>query len=497
MAEQEPTRNVRPDTRDTDSSSSRDVSPAIGVRSLETGVEDIELSVEGTIPDWLRGTLLRNGPAKFDFADQTVNHWFDGHAMLHRFEITADGVTYTNRFLQSNAHTEAERDGKLSYSEFATDPCRDLFERVFVMFSGPEPADNAVVNIDRHADRFIAMTETPMPVEFDPETLETLGPFEYDDDLPGLVTTAHPHRDFERDVTINYVTQFGRTSRYLVYELDDEDTSREPIGSIEADAPAYMHSFGMTDRYLILVEFPLVVNPLRLRFSGKPFIENYEWKPDRPVRFNVMDRETGDIVTTLRTDAFFAFHHVNAFEKDGEIVVDIQVYPDASIIDRLYLDEFRSSSPRFPEFAESELRRYRLPIDGDEVSQRTLYEGAFDLPNIHYREFNTREYDYAYGVSVHDDRPGDFLNQLVKVDVTSETATTWYQDGAYPGEPIFVPDPDADYEDDGVVLSVVLDARGERSFLLILDAGTFAEIGRAEVPHAIPFGFHGQFARHL
>ena len=476
---------------------SKDVSPAVGVRSLNTELENVELSVEGTIPEWLRGTLLRNGPAKFDFDEQTVNHWFDGHAMLHKFEITADGVTYTNRFLESDAHTEAERDGKLSFGEFATDPCRDLFERVFVLFSPPEPTDNALVNIDRHADRFRAMTEAPMPVEFDPETLETRGPFEFDDDISGRLTTAHPHRDFDRDVTINYVTQFGRTSRYLVYELDDEDTSRDPIGSIEVDKPAYMHSFGMTDRYLILAEFPLVVNPLRLRFSSRPFIQNYEWKPDRPVQFNVMDRETGDIVTTLETDAFFAFHHVNAFENGDEIVVDIQVYPDASIIDRLYLDEFRSSNPRFPELAESELRRYRLPIDGGEVSQRTLYEGAFDLPNIHYEEYNTREYDYAYGVSVHDDHSGDFLNQLVKVDVTSETVTTWYQDGAYPGEPIFVPDPDADREDDGVVLSVVLDAESKRSFLLILEARAFDEIGRAEVPHAIPFGLHGQFARHL
>jgi carotenoid cleavage dioxygenase-like enzyme len=53
--------------------------------------------------------------------------------------------------------------------------------------------------------------------------------------------------------------------------------------------------------------------------------------------------------------------------------------------------------------------------------------------------------------------------------------------------------PDAAREDDGVVLSVVLDGATERSCLLVLDAATFAELARAEVPHAIPFGFHGQF----
>jgi beta,beta-carotene 9',10'-dioxygenase len=46
-----------------------------------------------------------------------------------------------------------------------------------------------------------------------------------------------------------------------------------------------------------------------------------------------------------------------------------------------------------------------------------------------------------------------------------------------------------------VILSVVLDAATERSFLLMLDAATFEEVARAEAPHHIPFGFHGQYFR--
>lgn len=45
----------------------------------------------------------------------------------------------------------------------------------------------------------------------------------------------------------------------------------------------------------------------------------------------------------------------------------------------------------------------------------------------------------------------------------------------------------------GVVLSVVLDTNGATSFLLVLAAGSFAELGRAHVPQAIPFGFHGRY----
>jgi carotenoid cleavage dioxygenase-like enzyme len=46
-----------------------------------------------------------------------------------------------------------------------------------------------------------------------------------------------------------------------------------------------------------------------------------------------------------------------------------------------------------------------------------------------------------------------------------------------------------------VVLSVVLDASAGHSFLLVLDASSFEEIARADAPHHIPFGFHGQYFR--
>ena len=70
-----------------------------------------------------------------------------------------------------------------------------------------------------------------------------------------------------------------------------------------------------------------------------------------------------------------------------------------------------------------------------------------------------------------------------------------FEAGHYPGEPVFVSRPGAEAEDDGVLLSVVLDAAAERSYLLILDAADLSELARAEAPHHIPFSFHGQFDR--
>jgi len=59
----------------------------------------------------------------------------------------------------------------------------------------------------------------------------------------------------------------------------------------------------------------------------------------------------------------------------------------------------------------------------------------------------------------------------------------WQAEGGYPGEPVFVAAPDATAEDDGVILSVMLNANTNRSCLLILDAHSFTEIAHAEAPH--------------
>jgi len=87
-----------------------------------------------------------------------------------------------------------------------------------------------------------------------------------------------------------------------------------------------------------------------------------------------------------------------------------------------------------------------------------------------------------------------WLDRIVRADVAERTSTEWHEPDCWPGEPVFVGRPGAREEDDGVLLSVVLDGRRDTSFLLVLDATTLTELARAEVPHHIPFSFHGRFA---
>jgi carotenoid cleavage dioxygenase-like enzyme len=137
------------------------------------------------------------------------------------------------------------------------------------------------------------------------------------------------------------------------------------------------------------------------------------------------------------------------------------------------------------------VRRIVVDPASSKVRQRDLCEGNFELPRIDYESSNGRPYRYAYGVGVRNPARGSFLDRLGKLDVERGDQRHWHEEGAYPGEPVFVRRPGARRADDGVVLSVVLDSRRRTSFLLVLDARDMSEIARAAVPHHIPFGFHG------
>ncbi|NDJ63172.1 MAG: carotenoid oxygenase family protein, partial [Chloroflexi bacterium] len=466
-------------------------------KGFETQPQEIQvdqLPVHGEIPAWLNGTLIRSTPAQFEVNGQSYRHWFDGLAMLHAFTLNNGSVGYANRYLQSRAYIENNREGRIKYGEFATDPCRSLFSRVFSFFQQSQLGGNTNVSITRLADEYIMRTEYPMSTKFDPQTLETLGVYDHGG-MNGQLTSAHPHHDFDRRTDYNYQLDLGRENAYNFYGLPG-GANPKLVARIPAQKPAYLHSFGMSEQYLVLVEFPFrLPSALSLLLTNKPFIENYRWMPEEGTRFTVIDKDSGEIVARAETEPFFCFHHVNAFVDDGELIVDLCAYDDHTIINTLYLDNLTKSDGNVA--IHSFLRRYRLPLkngtsSGGSVKFDQVSATSFELPRFNYRPHVGKPYRYVYGAGTHSNSH-DFINQLVKIDLESGETKIWHADGTYPGEPIFVGAPDAAAEDDGVILAVVLDSGSGKSFLLLLDAASFAERARAEVPQHIPFGFHGQF----
>jgi carotenoid cleavage dioxygenase-like enzyme len=469
----------------------------------------VELPVRGALPPWLDGALLRNGPAKFeavapDGTRTPLRHWFDGQAMLHRFAVHGGRVHYTSRYVDTPGSRAIREEGRITAREFATDPCASVFQRVRTIFrSGAATTANPLVNVVRMGEEYAALTEVPLPVRFDPETLATLGVAGYRDDLRGQVTTAHPHADPATGDLVNVLLDFGMRSTYRVYRQRPGSPAREQVAAYRTARPSYLHSFAVTPHYAVLALFPFRVNPLALLLGGRPFAENFRWEPEAGTDLVVLNLRDGSVRGVYPTRPLFAFHQINAYEDgERELVLDLCAYPDAGVVEALYLDRLRSGAP-VPAALPT---RIRIDLDSGRVDVAELSDEPLELPAIDYRRHNGRAYRTVFGAGSQERSgasAGDFLDQLVRLDTESGTYKLWREDGCYPGEPVFVPAPGGESADaeavaragEGVLLSVVLDSRTERSFLLALDAVEFTELARAEAPAAVPFGFHGLWQR--
>ncbi len=461
----------------------------LGFTSVPNEIRADRLPVTGTLPDWLAGTLIRNGPGKFEIGDYRMRSWFNGLAMLHAFTFGGGEVSYTNRYLRSETYQRAERDKQFFGKQFGPDPCGELFGQYFAEFS-PNVTDNNGVNVARLTDRFVALTESPIAMQFDPRTLATLGPAPFSNPVDVEIATPHPHRDVPGAALLNYGTTMGEQSAYQVFYIPDGTLEQRVLCRVPTAQPCYMHSFGMSEHYVVLAEFPVLLDPIEFLDEHKSVLECARWTPERGTRFVVIDKREGAVVRTFETEACFAFHHINMHERGSELILDLTATrtPFETVLgmpataEQLNLKRYGYT-----------LRRYRLPLSGrtSAVDHEVLSEVPLEMPRINYQHHNTRDYRYVYGLS---QTPGSrAMNQLAKIDITDGSLRSWHERGCFPGEAVFVPAPDATAEDDGVALSAVLDVRTGTSFLLVLDGASFTELARASVPQHIPSDFHGQF----
>ncbi|MFB6270820.1 MAG: carotenoid oxygenase family protein [Halobacterium sp.] len=460
----------------------------IGFESADTEHDAVGLRVEGDLPDWLDGRLLRNGPGKFETGDgERFAHWFDGLAYLRAFAFSDGGVELTTRFLRTDEYRAVVEEGSLAAGQFGTQAGGTLLSRLKDAIL-PASTDNANVNVLCAGGDFVALTEVPTQVAFDPETLATRGEWAFDDDLDAHMACAHPVTDPDSGDTFNVYVQFGRNTDYVLTRIPAGATHREVVGSVSLSKPVYVHSFAVTPDHAVLAACPLVIDVWGLLRPGghDNFLDALDWQPGRPTRFFVLSRATGDVVAESTAPAFFTFHHANAFRRGDSLVLDLVAFEDASVVDDLSLADLQSGSVRT---LDGDLRRYTVPLDGGRASHETLAEGGLSLPRFDERRRGQESrYVYATRAGGEDGAP----NHLVRVDCERGAERVWREDGTFCGEPVFVPEPDGS-EADGVVLSVVLDADREQSFLLVLDADSFEERARAWAPDVLPFDFHGQY----
>jgi beta,beta-carotene 9',10'-dioxygenase len=476
---------------------------ALGYRSIELESFFEHLPVEGSMPRWLRGALLRLGPGKFETPKIQLAHHFDGFGLLHRFGFSDTGVSYRNAFIESPMLSEARLSGELSHATYGTAssvaPAPDASWSV-----------NANVNIAPLADQDLAWTDgASVPIAFDEHDLSQSGILPWDDALASVNcagkpssdrrrnTTAHWQYDLKTGDAYNYFTDYTPGPGYNLFVVRAGTRKREPLAYLQTDAAAYMHAFGLTERYIVLPESPCRADPQKLA-NRIPFGQSLSWHANKAMLLHVFDKLDGTRLRTFEAPAGFIMHSINCFERNDEIVFDAGVYRDASHLDDLYLDPaLRPAGGKLAGQRVSELRahavptRYRLNVKTGSCFVETLADVAIELPTIDFARCLGRDYAVTYAASI--SPMGSFYDQLARLDVRTNQVSIWREDGHFPGEAVFVPDPTQPANDEGVLLTVVLDTKAEASYLAVLDARSLELRAKISVPLVIPFNFHGQF----
>ncbi|CAO3631670.1 unnamed protein product [Cunninghamella echinulata] len=92
-----------------------------------------------------------------------------------------------------------------------------------------------------------------------------------------------------------------------------------------------------------------------------------------------------------------------------------------------------------------------------------------------------------------------YWNSIVKLNINNKSVEArWHEHGCYPNEAVFIPQKSnsvgqeqegEEKEDDGVLVSVILDTNRQVSFLLVLDASSLKVIAKCDLGTIVPISF--------
>ncbi|KAB5539419.1 carotenoid cleavage dioxygenase 1 [Coniochaeta sp. 2T2.1] len=485
-----------------------------------------------------------------------ISHWFDGLAHTHRFDIIADedpgdDVTATNGVEDSarpsaplkvlysslrqsdNLVQDIKKHGRVRAICFGqrSDPCVGLYSKFMTAFVKPpkDAPDNISVTVQTkipglqkklgHQGSVFLGTDSAQLLEMDPTTMQPLEQRSHASlhpELKGESGPAHPCVDPTTGEYFSLNIAPGATpkSTYRVFRVDA--SGKVKILATFTTKAAYIHSFFLSPNYIVLC-IPVahydgvhIIWKRSIMEAFEPFDETKQCK------WMVIDRHHGKgIVAQFRSPASFFFHTTNAFEEEpnGDVICEFVQFRNRAIIDSLYYDVVLNRNnkgadfwtmPKTAEDARPHLVRYRLPKS--EFTRKepwSLVEKELDIPSPSAGEmpivnpaYKGRKNRYVW--SLLNRQMSTLFDAIGKTDTETGEVLFWEGPrGHTPSEAIFVgrPASTADEkvdEDDGVLLSVVLDGHNRKSYLLCLDARTMTEMGRAECEFAVGFGFHGQ-----
>lgn len=448
-------------------------------------MDAVELDViEGAIPLDIDGIYLRNTENQIHEPLGRF-HPFDGDGMLHQISFQNGKASYRNRWVRTRCfHAEQEAKGSL-WGGLMDRP--ELSKRPGFGAHGALK-DSASTDVIVHAGKALAtFYQCGEAYVVDPETLDTIGVAPW---APLDGVSAHPKVD-ERTgelLFFNYSTH----APYMHYGVVDAQNKLTQYRPVPLPGPRLPHDMAFTENYVILNDFPLFWDATLLERN----LHVVRMHHDLPSRFAIAPRRGDGDIRWFEAAPTFVLHWTNAYEDGDDIV----------------LDGYFQSNPepgRFPGAPEgyehmmghldehtfqSRLHRWRFNLKDGTTKEERLNERILEFGTINQR-YAGRPYRYIYSTT---SKPGWFLfTGFVKHDLQSgETQTYELGEGRYGSEAPFAPRIGATKEDDGYLVSFVIDENAGASECVLIDARDIAAgpVARIALPHKICSGTHACWA---
>eukprot|EP00746_Dinoflagellata_sp_MGD_P094154 gnl/MRDRNA2_/MRDRNA2_37322_c0_seq1.p1 gnl/MRDRNA2_/MRDRNA2_37322_c0~~gnl/MRDRNA2_/MRDRNA2_37322_c0_seq1.p1 ORF type:complete len:535 (+),score=92.26 gnl/MRDRNA2_/MRDRNA2_37322_c0_seq1:86-1690(+) len=474
-------------------------------------------SSQASLPASTLGSFFIGGPAIFEMGGIRFNSLFDGYGRLNKFEIREKEVCWASKTINSSYYQAAAKLGRIGPGVYFDDTTP---ERPRCPFLHPTcdltaPMDNNWVNILPLRDNGLLITDSPKMLDFDFDTLEASGLHAWEDNPEHGVNpswlkpmhqsaagSAHPVPIPGSKSTYLTIMQEAGPSFYIdIYSIDVEvGKNRSLVARVPTpDGLFYMHSFGVTENYVVLPMNIKMGMPFDMKDKMRPYLlESFEgaWGG-----LEVVDQKTGR-VTKFDTEKFFHVHIANTYENETGIVMDLGTSPDmpfSKSSPALITDKFLNKTCRDGKAGDGGgivFERLHLHLSGPLKGNVT--REVFTSPNRRVDFFkinnlyNGRKYCVYYATEwFHDDKAYASM-AILQHNVCTGNRKYWHKPNMYPGEPFFIPG-DSDGETDGHVIFVALDGERRASDLVILDGQTFEEVSVTNLPAHIPFLAHGQF----
>lgn len=425
--------------------------------------------VVGEIPKELNGTFYRNGPNP-QYVYSANYHMFEGDGMIHAITFHNGQVRYKNRWIRTEKFL-AERNARKSLFG----GMRDFMARDEIVANCSNNTANT--NVIWHHNKLLALNEGSQPVNIDINDLTQCNTYTFNQILDRSMM-AHPKIDPVSRELIFY-SYFGPGFRYFIANKNGQISYQEKI---TMPFLCLMHDFAITENFSIFPLFPLTWDFQRIQ-RGEPI---FKWEPNLNTRFAIMPRYGNDNnVIWFEDQAAIGFHVVNAREEMDKIILEMVVMDDIPRDAIAFADDNVSYVNYFT--------RWIFDLKKRKITKERLDDINVEFPRIDER-FMGRNQRHAYMNGSINKNSFNLFDSIIHYDVKkNKKQIHHFGSGSFALEPIFIPRLADAHEGDGFLLSYVYREALNRSDLVILDAQyvDVEPIAIVQLPHRVPFGFHG------